>query len=87
MSEEPGFTPDSPLTRRPKRNYLFLVVTVGLITATVATALIYRFVGDTMAGIFLLAWVLPLLVVCHRFWFEMRRRDGTGNWFDDLWRG
>jgi len=85
LSEDPGFTPNSPVTRKAKRSYLFLIVLSGLAIATGLTVIVHKVFGEVASKAFLFAWFVPLGIVCRRLWIGLQRRAGTGSPFDRFW--
>jgi hypothetical protein len=75
MSEEPGFTPDSPLTRKPKPNRLFLQLLGYFAAVAVGTAIVSRLFGQEAAGLFAFFWLCPVLLACQGAAIYLRRHD------------
>ena len=79
MSEEPGFTPNSPLTRRPrKRSWLIVWVFVALIgvfgSFWILPAGVWRAVSAVLGFI---GFVLGVRLVIA----DVRSRPHRGQWF------
>jgi hypothetical protein len=86
MSEEPGFTPDSPLTRKArKRSWLLVWVLIGLVVGTALIILIEPYVSPwarTAAGV--VYGLLLALVFIGRFLLirqDLRSKVHRDKWF------
>lgn len=87
MSEEPGFTPNSPLTRKPRgRSWLFVWVLIALVVGTALLILSEPYVSPAVrraAGV-LYGLLLALMVVRQVL---LVRRDLGSKRYRDKWFG
>lgn len=86
MSEEPGFTPDSPLTRKPrKRSWLFVWVLLGLVVGTALLVLsephvsvVVRRVAGIAYGLLLAFMFVRQVLLVRR---DLRSKYNRDKWF------